>query len=204
MQMTRPIYRFILILAFLGYSSWISAQDWKLEKDVDGIKIYTRDEPGSNNKAFKGITEVQASVDEVCAILEDVEQCDEWDEDVKEIKVFEHEQGKMFRYYISYEVPWPFQDRDLCLESVFTTDPATGNRQLKTKSIPDALPVEEDMVRMINYWQCWTLIAKPNGITEIVMEGFADPAGSIPSWVANMAVTGSPLKMLQNIRKELQ
>jgi len=202
MKMTRPKYILILALAGIFIINDIHAQTWNLEKNKDSIKVYTRPEPGSNFKAFRGETEVKANLDEVIAIIENVEQFDEWDEDVKEIRVLEQEKGKFLKYYVVYDLPWPFQDRDLCVEATFSKDNYSGTTLLASRSIPEEAPLNEDIVRIT--WQQWILEEKENGIIRITVEGFADPAGDIPAWIANMAITDTPLNMLKEIRKKFQ
>ena len=108
-------------------------------KPVKQAEVYTREEPGSDYKAFRGEVELTAEMAKVSAMLEDVEQFDVWDEDVSEIRLLAHEPGKSFRYYVVYDSPWPVSDRDLCVEAVITDDPESGARLFNAKSIPDAL-----------------------------------------------------------------
>jgi hypothetical protein len=200
--MIKPNFLLLSLLIFFSTLAALHAQQWNLEKDKDGIKVYTRPEPGSNFKAFKGETEVHATLEAVSAIIEDVEQFDEWDKDVKEIRVLERQPDKMLKYYVVYDLPWPIQDRDLCIEAVFSFDKKNGNKLLVSRPIPDAVPANKDLVRIIDYWQQWILEPKENGMVHITVEGFADPAGDIPAWIANMAITDTPLNMLKEIRKK--
>jgi hypothetical protein len=201
MQMIKPKYLILSFLIIFFALPALQAQSWHLEKDKDGIKVYTRPEPGSNFKAFKGETEVHAALDDVIAIIEDVEQFDVWDEDVKEIRVLEREPGKFLKYYVVYDLPWPLQDRDLCVEAVFSADKNNGNILLISGSIPEAVPLQDGIVRITTYWQKWILEPQEKGVVKVMVEGFADPAGDIPAWIANMAITDTPLNMLREIRK---
>ncbi|MCK7580934.1 MAG: hypothetical protein MZV65_38540 [Chromatiales bacterium] len=97
----------------------LALTQWHLEKDKDGIKVYTRPEPGSKFNAFKGETEVLATMDAVSAMIEDVEQFDEWDKDVKEIGVLERQPGKMLNYYVVYDLPWPIRTATFALRLSF-------------------------------------------------------------------------------------
>jgi hypothetical protein len=202
MKKIKPNHLIFSLVLFVFTLPALRAQQWQLEKDKDGIKVYTRPEPGSKFNAFKGETEVQGDLEAVIKIIEDVEQFDDWDEDVKEIRVLEHDPGKMLKYYVVYDLPWPIQDRDLCIEAVFSFDEENGNKLLVSRPIPDAVPANEDLVRIIDYWQQWILEPKENGMVHITVEGFADPAGDIPAWIANMAITDTPLNMLKEIRNK--
>jgi hypothetical protein len=191
---------FILFPLLLVFAGNMAAQEWTFSSEKDGIKVYTRSEKDSQFKAFKGEVCINSDVAKVSALVEDVEKFNEWDDDVSEIRVLASEPGKLLRYYVVYDVPWPFQDRDLCVEAVITTDPATGVKQFIANSVPDAVPINDENVRIIDYWQKWIIEPVADGTVHVIIEGFADPAGSIPSWVANMAITKTPLNMLDFVR----
>ncbi len=192
----------LLILFFLPGK--LQSQQWEFAREKDGITISTRPEAGSHYKAFKGEVELHASIDLISRMLEDVEQFDVWDEDISEIRVLEHDPGKSLRYYVVYDLPWPFTDRDLCVEAVFSSEPASLARILQSRSVPEAVPLNEDHVRIVNYWQKWIIQPLEGGLVRLTVEGFADPAGDIPAWIANMAITDTPLNMLGSIREEVE
>lgn len=201
--MFRGSHYFFTGLFVFGSVVSVKAQEWEFAKEKEDIRVFTRDEPGTNYKAFRGEIELQANLEDVVRMVEDVEQFDVWDKDVTEIRVLAQEPGRMLKYYVVYDVPWPFTDRDLCVEAEMSLDPATGARLLQAESVPEAVPLNEDYVRIVNYWQRWIIQPKPDGSVHLVVEGYADPAGDIPAWVANMAITDTPLNMLGAIRDAL-
>ena len=180
------------------------AQDWEFAKEKDGIKVYTRYENESRYKSFKGEIDIKADISAVSSLIEDVKNFDRWDEDVTEIRVIKHDQGKMIRYYVVYDIPWPFKDRDLCVEADITTDKASGSQLIQARSVPDIVPLNDDMVRIVDYRQEWIIQPEKNGYIRLIVEGFADPAGDIPAWIVNMAITDTPLNMLSSIRDNLK
>jgi hypothetical protein len=194
----------IFILSLIFSQGNLIAQEWEFVKEKDGIKIYTRHEPGTNFKSFKGEMDVKADVSTVCSLIEDVESFTKCDEDVDEIRVLEQEKGKMLRYYVVYNVPWPFKDRDLCVEATITDDQSTGAKLILAKAAPDAVPLVEDIVRIANYWQNWIIQPLKNGMVHVTIEGFVDPAGDVPAWIANLAITDTPFNMLGAIEEMLK
>jgi hypothetical protein len=44
----------------------------------------------------------------------------------------------------------------------------------------------------------------PGGVIRITLEGFIDPAGSIPVWLYNMIVIDTPLKLMREIQKRVK
>jgi hypothetical protein len=195
----------LIFLATCCLSGRISAQEeWEFVTEKDGIKVYTRQENGTNFKSFKGETDLMSTVAEVLAIVQDVEKFSDWDEDISQIKIIEQEKDKTLKYYVVYNVPWPFKDRDLVVDAQISTDSLTGTGLVIARSAPDSFPVDEELVRIMAYHQKWVIQPLANGIAHLTLEGYADPAGDIPAWIANLAITDTPLNMLRAIRESLE
>jgi hypothetical protein len=201
--MKSQLIRYITFIIFIISCLDGSSQQWECARDRDGIKIYTCHDTASSYKLFKGEIDLPSDVNTVSNLIEDVRNFDIWDEDIKLIKILDAEPGKYIRYYVQYAVHWPFTDRDLCVEARITTDPATGVRIISSWSDPDAMPADSDYVRIEEYWQRWTIEPVAPGKVHLTLEGYADPAGVIPAWLSNMAITNSPMNMLKKIRETL-
>ncbi|MCX6284938.1 MAG: hypothetical protein NTW31_11975 [Bacteroidetes bacterium] len=187
---------FVMILLYPS----LFAQTWNFIKEKDGIKIYTRTAEHSSFKCFKGETVFHTTMEKLSMYIGNVQNVDWWDKNVSEIKVIFYEPDKLIKYYLVYDVPWPLNDRDLCVEARITIDPVTGEKIVSAKPLLDVIPEREGIVRIRNYWQKWTL--KPEGKNNIhaVLEGFVDPGGSVPSWLYNMVIVDTPLKVMRGIK----
>lgn len=182
----------------------LNAQDWEFAKERDGIKIFTRHDSASLYKSFKGEIDLQSDVNTVSNLIEDVQKFDEWDDDITNIRVLDAKPGKFIRYYVQYDVRWPFTDRDLCVDAEIRTDPGTDARIISSWSDPGALPEDPEFVRIEKFWQKWTITRAGAGKVHLILEGFADPAGDVPAWLANLAITATPLNLLRKIREALE
>jgi hypothetical protein len=202
--MRRHLIQYLTFMILIISSLEVNAQDWECTKDHDGIKIYTCHDTASSYKLFKGEIDLQSDVNTVSKLIEDVRNFDIWDDDIKLIKVLDAEPGKYIRYYVQYTVHWPFTDRDLCVEAKITTDSLSGVRVISSWSDPDAMPVDSEYVRIKEYWQRWTIAPVPPGKVHLTLEGYADPAGEVPAWLSNMAITNAPMNMLKKIRESLK
>ncbi len=178
--------------------------EWKLAKEKDGIKVYTRDEPGSSVKSFRGETTFRADPEVVLELLVDVENFDEWDEDISELKVLERKEGISFTYYLVYDVPWPMTDRDLCVVAEIQKNEETGEVYIIAKPMSHLVPETGERVRISEYWQKWTIQPHQGGMISLMIEGFADPGGSVPAWLSNMVITDSPLEMIGAVKERSQ
>ena len=197
-----PVYllRPALVFAIVFLCSGLYAQTWNFIKEKDGIRIYTRTAENSSFKCFKGETVFHTTMDKLSMYIGNVQNVDWWDKNVREIKVLSSEPDKLIRYYLVYGVPWPLSDRDLCVEAKITIDPVTGEKVVSAKPLKDIVPEREGIVRIRNYWQKWTLKPIGNNNIQVVLEGFVDPGGNVPSWLYNMVIVDTPLKVMRGIK----
>lgn len=195
------LYTFVLavIYTFVIPVS-LSAQEWKFIKERDGIKVYTRNEEDNPVKSYKGEVDMKTDMTRLRKVIGSIDSFDWWDDNIKEIKVLEYQKEKLIKYYLIYDVPWPFEDRDLCVEARITNDTVTGKRMVRATPLRDVIPENPDMVRIKNYWQSWTMEPTGNGIIHVTLEGSVDPAGSIPAWIINMVITDTPLNIIKKVR----
>ncbi|MCX6245898.1 MAG: hypothetical protein NTU98_14485 [Bacteroidetes bacterium] len=193
-----------LFLIFMISSLTIRAQSWNFIKEKDGIKIYTRTAENSTFKCFKGETTYHATMADLGKFIGNVKNFNWWDKNVKDLNVMEAEPGKHARYYLVYDVPWPFDDRDLSVEVFITYDTVKGIKTVLAKPLPAAVPEKKGIVRIKNYWQKWILTEINPNTVHAVLEGFVDPGGSIPAWLYNMVITETPIKVMSGVRARVE
>jgi len=194
----------IFFILFIGSTIDLASQSWEFVKEQDGIKLFTRKENNSALKSFKGVMDVKASLEKVTNIIGNVNNHDWWDENLREIKVLSYEKDKYFQYYLIYHVPWPFTDRDLCVEANVLIDPLSGKRTITATPLTNVIPEKPDLIRIKKYWQRWTIQPMDNGMIRLTLEGFVDPAGNVPSWLYNMVIVETPLKVMRRVKKFVQ
>jgi len=200
-------YLFLIILLFfltLVLSCSLTAQSWDFVKEKDGIRLYTRKEVGKSLKSYKGVTDIHAPAEKVFDLLEDVNHTEWWDKNLSQIKVLLYEKYKRAQYYLVYDLPWPVTDRDLFVNVTVSFDPLTREGTIKAVPLPGVVPEHSDMIRIIEYQQTWTVRAAGKEMTHVVLEGFVDPAGSIPDWLSNMLIVDSPYKVISEIKRRLE
>lgn len=194
---------FLFVFQFLLLED-LAGQKWEYIKEKDGIKIYTRKEPNTNLKSFKGEAILHTRMEKVCNLIGNVKNVDWWDKNLREINVLSYEENKNIKYYLVYGVPWPLTDRDLCVEAKITTDPVTGRRVIYSVPLPNVIPEKPDLVRIKNYWQRWIIQPLDSGTIHVTLEGFVDPGGSVPAWIYNMVIVDTPLKIFRGIKNRVE
>ncbi len=194
----------VLILLFTLLSFPLAAQTWDFVKEKEGIRIYTRKETGKTLRAYKGIAEIHAPAAKVFALLEDVHHTEWWDKNLTQIKVLGYEKNRSARYYLVYDLPWPLTDRDLCVDVVATHDPATGAGTITAVPLPGLIPVKKEHIRIREYRQVWTVNPSGKDKTQVILEGYVDPAGTIPDWVINMLIVDSPFRIISGVKSRME
>ena len=199
------ILRIVFCLCLLNLSLTITSysQPWNFVKEKDGIKIYTRLEANNSLKSFKGETIFKASIEKVCAMLGNARNKDWWDKNMSDIKVLGFEENKFIQYYLIYNMPWPITNRDLVADTRITSDLLTGVWTFTAGPLANVIPEKQDLVRIKNYNQKWTVQPLDKGNVLVKLEGFIDPGGNVPAWVYNMLVPETPFNAIHSLRERV-
>ena len=193
---------FILMLNItMMLSCAMEAQSWDFIKEKDSIKLYTRIEAGKSLKSYRGFTDINAPAEKIFTVMEDVNNTDWWDKNLTKIKVLLYEKNKRARYYLVYDLPLPVTDRDLCVDVTITIDKVTGERKIAAVALNGVIPEYNDLVRIKDYRQTWTIKAVSKERTHVMLEGFVDPGGTVPDWLSNMLIIETPLKAINGLRE---
>lgn len=191
-----------LTLALCGLSVLsvkAQAENWQLAKDEAGIKVYLSDIPGSQYKAYRAVTTVNADIKQLLALQADVKGSCKWIFECQEQSVLKTA-GEQSWLYARFSAPWPVTARDSVLHVTSSTAPdGTVTRVLQ--ALPDFMPKEQGFVRVSQVEGFWTLQPKPAGGVEVVYQAHMEPGGSVPSWLANSFVIDAPFNTLQAFRQ---
>ena len=178
-----------------------AAQNWEFVKEKEGIRLYVAKAGTSGVKSFRGEVTFRGDFSGIISMIGNPSNLAWWGDDVKQIEVLEYIPGERIRYYFVYDVPWPFSDRDLVADVKLGEDPVTGIRTVFSKPLKNRIPEHPDLVRVTDFWQKWTLRPLAEGMISVTLEGFIDPAGSVPAWLYNMVIIDKPYYLLRQVRE---
>lgn len=196
-----------LVLTFLilqfPISSIFSQNNWVLEKNTNGIKVYTRVVSGSDIKEFKATVSGDYSIDKVEKILDDYESFPQWQANLTRISTIKKiSDTQIFEHYFT-DLPWPVDDRDLVtfMQKKASTD---GKSITYTyTSIPNYIPEVKDYERIKESSGFWQINRTGEKTVEIIYQFKADPGGSIPDWLINSFLVEGPFETMSNLKKKL-
>ncbi|MNZ12904.1 START domain protein [compost metagenome] len=188
-------------LGLLAVSA-VHAEEWKLAKDEDGIKVYLSEVPGSRYKAYRGITTIKADIATLRALQEDVAGSCAWIHECREQKLLKLE-GSQSWTYTRFNTPWPVTPRDSVLH-VTSQLGADGSVTRILEGVPDYLPEAKGYVRVTQVEGLWKLVPKGAGEVEVTYQLHTEPGGSVPSWLANSFVVDAPFNTLKAMRERAE
>ena len=199
-------YLKIITVMLLGFPLIVSAQldgveyNWKEKKNKKGIAISTSLVEGSPFKAVRGVMVVNAKVEQLVALVEDITACPDWAAMCKEMRVEKRVSDSESFAYIYNDIPFPVTDRDVYTHVVWKQDPATKRVSMTSTATQGGTP-KTKAVRIENAVSQWHFTPNEDGTT--LVENFAhiDPNGPTPPWLSNLMLVSAPYKSMSKMRK---
>lgn len=175
------------------------AQEWTERHNDNGIQVWTASFGESRYKQFKGTAVIDGALDDVLAVVTDVEQYEAWFPNTPDARLLDHTDN-VFTYYIVTDLPWPVTSRDTVYQYRLAR---TGDGAILTVSVtPDGYPEQDGLVRVQASSGQWTFTSVEGG-TQVTWQLHFDPNGSIPAWLANTGVVNTPAEMLAALRSHV-
>ncbi|MEO7924848.1 MAG: START domain-containing protein [Chitinophagaceae bacterium] len=199
------MHRTSFVLFFFLFAFICSGQyNWKLEKDKEGIKVFTSDVAHSPFKAIKVECTLKGSYTKLLTILGRVSDFSDWIYNTKLTKMVKQINANDFTYYSETHLPWPMANRDVVIRV-----------RVKTDSLPNFLTIAGNdesnevieipgKVRVKHYKSYWKVTAPAPGSIRIFYILELDPGGSIPAWIANMFADKGPYGTFANLAEQLK
>lgn len=194
---------FLFLASFFALHPLV-AQNWELKRDKGGIKVYVRDQPGTDIKELKFTTQVDATLSTIAAVLTHVEGYDDWCYAALGSRVIKKISDSEVYYYTEADFPWPFDNRDLVLHSKVWQDKKTLALHSKSTSAHWMEKEKEGLVRIDKAEINWTFTPLENGKVRVDYSLNSDPGGNIPAWMVNLAADQGPLQTMAMFKEMLE
>lgn len=205
--MNTTLIRLILPLCILVLTTvtvWAdNATEWQLDRDNDGIQVYTRSVPGYDIIEVQGVTRLSAPVERLVAALSDPALCADWIPSCSEAAIVERDSDTAFTLYRRIKNTFPFKDRDYVLAVRLHREPDTDAVTLTFEDLKSDAPENRCCVRMDRYAGFWKFRPLANGKVEITYRVHLLPGGGLPNSMVNMGVPDLPYDTLTNLKSHL-
>jgi len=194
MKLLRLVFfSFSLFILFSSFSPEASS-DWILQKNENGITVYTRYTDGSKIKEVRVVNIVSSSLSGLVALLLDTRNYPQWIYGCSESKALKIISEKELYNYQVTDVPWPFTDRDVVSDFKVAQDSVTKIVKFTKSCLADFLPEKNDMVRIQKIESSYTLTPLGHGNVQVIMQMSIDPGGNVPAWFVNYNLVVAPYK----------
>jgi len=191
----------IIVLLMFSYIAPIYGQDsdWELKSETDNIEVYTRKLEGEKFKEIKILTQCKTSLNAIMAAFDDTEGHKDWVYKSPESYTVERIDEQTLIYYIKSDLPFPATDRDLVIKYTWTQDPETKIISTMSEGVVGKVEEYDANIRVKDFVSTYKLTPQENGWIDIEYYAKMDPAGKLPAWLVNLAVTSGPIKTMEQL-----
>jgi hypothetical protein len=188
--------RIVSLLLVLCCASASAGEDWRLEKDKDGIQIFSRAVDGWSIREIRGLTSFHGRLGSLVSVLNDPATGPELNEFVVKAEVEQRDSDTRYRLYNLTKMPWPLSDRDVLNQREITQDPATHAVTIVDTATDGLMPVKKGLVRIVRSRQQWTFTPAAGGTVQVELRWLSDPNGPIPSSLVNALSVSTPFNTI--------
>lgn len=116
---------------------------WSLEREEEGISLYSRPVADSPYLAVKVVAKIDAPAEKVAQLLGDGNGCSPWRAMCKSSEVLNANSESERLVYLVLDLPWPVSDRDLVVRSLAQVDTEAKSLHVTLESASSEYPVQE-------------------------------------------------------------
>lgn len=174
---------------------------WDLEKEKNGITVHTRVVEGSELKEFRGKTKLKAALSTVISLMEDNPNYVTWLKNCKQAEAIKVLNTKEKYIYIQNGAPWPVNDRDFVIHTIFSQDKNTGAVTYTIRPIANIVAEKDGIVRgtLKGFWK----FVPVGDEVEVTYQLLSEPGGRVPTSIANFVVVDIPYETLRKMKEKV-
>jgi hypothetical protein len=165
--------------------------NWEEVKNTDGVKTYVRwlyYNDGKKTRERKGEIFVDCNMDEAIGILSEPSVTKKWMSGVSENYLITRLTPNQWYTYTLYDIPWPFNKRDLVSGYELNYMPGKKTATIKIFSKADFIPEKTGIDRLINYSANWTVVETSSQKVHIVFSAISDTPPLFPRYIQDPVI----------------
>ena len=176
---------------------------WRLEKNENGIKVYSRPMKGFDFREVRVVNKVKSTLSAIVAVILDTKNYPKWVygcSSTSTLKILNDQE--IYNYQVT-DLPWPLSDRDVVSHFKVSQDLTTKVVTFSKIGMADYIPYKEGMVRVQNFQSITVLTPLPGDSVQIELEMHLDASGNIPDWVVNDNMVAAPYNSTMSMLKRI-
>jgi hypothetical protein len=195
----------LLFFTCLLFQNAVKSQaDWALNKDKNGIKIFSRKATGFKVNELKVECEFEGTISQLAAVLLDVNKQYEWVYKTAKTQLLKEISPREVLFYNEIECPWPFDNRAMIVQMTFSQNVATKVMTVIAKNVADNGLIKNDLVRIKYSYATWTVTPLANRHFKVEYRVQIDPGDGTPAWLLNLFLTNGPYESFMNLKNRLR
>ena len=201
----KNIFLLIFSISLVNISFASAEEAWKLEKDKNGIKVWTRKVDNSQLKEFKVCAILNTTVDKLISFFKNVSKYDQWmyKVDKDSPKIIKKNNDNDYYTYLTISVPL-IKSRDAITHMVFNPPDAKGDIIINLDGTPNLIAKNDNFIRIPLMKAYFKIDPVGNGKVELIHQAFSKVGGSIPDFFVNMGSVDAPFYMFTKLKELVQ
>ena len=163
--------------------------------------MFTRPDPASPFREFRGVMEVRSNLSAFVALFFDFDAYPLWIHNCGPTRILKRSSEDEIYVHTVTRTPWFLSDRDNILRVRFRQDPSTFVITIRMKGMPTLREKLDRYVRIRKFEGFWRLVPDGNGKVRVIYQARLDPGGDIPPFLSNWFVHVFPFHTLAGLRK---
>jgi hypothetical protein len=197
----------LIVLVLISGVALLSVEqgsDWVYTREVDQIRVYTRQNPSSQIVEFKGVSRDKAKIEDVASILLDLPSYTKWIKYISKSYIVRKVDDNNLIVYQRFLFFFPYQDRDIVVAVKISRDYKSGILRADFNATNDSsVPPTNDCVRIKKLHGEAEIRYQNRELTEGSFTERFDPGGNVPDWLTDALCKQMPIVVLTKLKEEL-
>ena len=185
-----------------AFTAW-GQEPCTLKVDKDSIQVYSCKLANSRFKAVKSVFQIKGSLNQLAAMVMDIENYHTWQKETVVAKVLKKVNDHEIIYYYEAAAPYPATNRDFVIRLTVEQDPGTKELEIHAVSVPEYIPHKPNIIRVPFSKARWKVKPLRSGQLLVEYRIEIDLGGSVPPWLINLVSHQAPHDTFKAMRQHI-
>jgi hypothetical protein len=179
---------------------------WKMVEETGEITLYERWVKVNEDlevRERKGIFTVDCPAETAVQFISNADLASTWMKGVTDSYVISKTSDSDWYAYTFYNIPWPFDNRDLVSRYTVTSDESSGSTVIWMQSVDGILAEKDDVQRIVNFYGSWEITRLGANKAKVVFTARTDTPPAYPRWIQDPVVKKAFIGNLEKLRELL-
>lgn len=188
-----------LLLVFTALKTYGGTSDqWELELDIEGIRVYTQLEGDSPYKQVKVTATINAPMEKVMEILLSFGGYKNWMNHIQESYLL-NQTDSAYYVFLLEDASWPMQNRYQV--SKLNVNHAVTKSEIRFRAVPNFIEKRTDAIQIKQYEGYWELEDRADHQCTLEYVLIHNPGGYVPPWLANVYAAENPYQSIFKLKE---